>query len=93
VISDSQINIIKSVLTPFAPEYIGVFGSFARGEQTSKSDLDILVKFGKRLNLFDLIGLEQELSEKLQLKVDLVTENSLNPLIREEVMNDIKKIV
>jgi uncharacterized protein len=92
VISDSQANIIKSVLAPFAPEYVGVFGSFARGEQTSKSDLDILVRFGKRLNLFDLIGLEQELSEKLQLKVDLVTENSLSPLIREEVMNDIKKI-
>jgi len=92
VITDSQINIIKSVLAPFAPEYIGVFGSFARGEQTNKSDLDILVKFGKRLNLFDLIGLEQELSEKLQLKVDLVTENSLSPLIREEVMNEIKKI-
>jgi predicted nucleotidyltransferase len=92
VITDSQINIIKSVLAPFEPEYVGVFGSFARGEQTSNSDLDILVRFGKRLNLFDLIGLEQELSEKLQLKVDLVTENSLSPLIRKEVMNDIKKI-
>jgi len=92
VITDSQASIIKTVLAPFAPEYVGVFGSFAHGEQTSKSDLDILVRFGKRLNLFDLIGLEQELSEKLNLKVDLVTENSLSPLIREEVMNDIKKI-
>jgi len=83
---------IKEVLSPFEPEYIGIFGSYARGEEHEESDLDILVKFGKRLNLFDLIGLEQDLSEMLGIKVDLVTENALSPLIKEFVEEDLKKI-
>lgn len=83
---------IKEILSPFEPEYIGIFGSYARGEEHEESDLDILVKFGKRLNLFDLIGLEQDLSEMLGIKVDLVTENALSPLIKEFVEEDLKKI-
>lgn len=83
---------IKEILAPFEPEYIGIFGSYARGEEHEESDLDILVKFGKRLNLFDLIGLEQDLSETLGIKVDLVTENALSPLIKEFVEEDLKKI-
>ncbi len=85
-------DIIKEILSPFEPEYIGIFGSYARGEEHDESDLDILVKFGKRLNLFDLIGLEQDLSETLGIKVDLVTENALSPLIKEFVEEDLKKI-
>jgi predicted nucleotidyltransferase len=92
VISSQQIDIIKSILEPFSPEYIGVFGSYARNEEKEGSDLDLLVKFGKRLNLFDLVGLEQELTEKLGIQVDLVTEKALSPLIKDFVTEDLKKI-
>ena len=88
---DIQEKIIE-ILAPFEPEYIGIFGSYARGEEHDESDLDILVRFGKRLNLFDLIGLEQDLSETLEIKVDLVTENALSPLIKEFVEEDLKQI-
>ena len=91
MLTTAQENIIKETLAPFEPEYIGVFGSYTLGEQNDASDLDLLVRFGKQLNLFDLVGLEQDLTELLGVKVDLVTENALSPLIKEYLEKDLKK--
>ncbi|MEL6849062.1 MAG: nucleotidyltransferase family protein, partial [Bacteroidota bacterium] len=77
MITQDQKHIIVEVLAPFSPEEIAVFGSYARNEQRPDSDLDILVSFQARINLFDLVGIEQELSDKLGVKVDLVTRNAL----------------
>ena len=88
---DQQIK-IKEILAPFEPIEIGIFGSFARNENTEYSDLDILVQFGKKLNLFDLVDLENKLSESLGIKVDLVTRNALSPLIKEYIEKDLRKI-
>jgi len=92
MINQEQINIIKSVLVDYLPSEIGIFGSYARGENRENSDLDILVTFGKRISIIDLIGLEQELSEKLSLKVDLVTRKSLSPLIKDYIEKDLELI-
>ncbi len=92
MINKKQQETIKSILAPFEPEYIGIFGSYARGDEREDSDLDILVQFGKRLTLFDLVGLEQDLTEALDIKVDLVTAKSLSPLIRPFVEEDLQKI-
>lgn len=93
MISKDQEHIIKQVLSPFQPREIGIFGSYARNEATATSDLDILVSFDKRVNLFELIGMEQELSERLGIKVDLVTRNSLSPLLTSRVEQDLHMIV
>jgi len=90
MITMEQQNVIKKILEPYAPEYIGIFGSYARGEEQPDSDLDLLVRFGKRLTLLDLVGAEQELSEILGIKVDLVTENALSPLIKERIGDKIR---
>jgi len=71
---------------------IGVFGSFARGEATSKSDIDFLVKFSKRKSLLALVKLERQMSTALGRKVDLLTEASISPYIREQVKHDLKVI-
>ena len=68
---------------------LGIFGSYARGEQESDSDLDILVAFDKPVTLFDLIRLENELTEKLGIEADLVTKNSLKPRIETRVRDDL----
>lgn len=73
---------VPPVLRPYARR-ISVFGSFARGEQTQQSDIDILIALktaDKRpvLGLFEFIRLEQELEQKLGCEVDLVTEDGLN---------------
>ena len=70
----------------------GIFGSYARGEQKKKSDVDLLVRFNKQKGLFELAGLERDLSESLNLKVDLVTEGGLSPLLKSEVMKDLQPI-
>lgn len=92
MLSKDQEHIIRQVLSPFQPKEIGVFGSYSRNENRSNSDLDILVSFEGRINLFDLIGFEQELSDQLGIKVDLVTRNSLSPLIKSMVEKDLQMI-
>lgn len=73
-------------------EFAGVFGSVARGEAGNDSDIDILVRFGQPLGLFKLVGLEQELSELIGQKVELVSEKYLHPLIKNNVAKDLKVI-
>jgi len=68
---------------------LGVFGSYARGEQRSESDLDILVEFSEPVTLFDLVRLENELTTQLGVDVDLVTRKSLKPGIEARVTDDV----
>ena len=77
-------------LLPYHPVRIGVFGTFARGENKKGSDLDILIKFKDRVSLLKLVQIEQELSDKLEIPIDLVTENSLkNPRLRKYIEKDL----
>lgn len=63
-----------------------VFGSYVRGEEKENSDIDMLVDFPRGKGLFEFVGLEQELAEVLGKKVDLVTYNSLNPLLKDRIL-------
>lgn len=92
MITIAQQNRIKEILSPFQPKEIGVFGSYARGDNKKDSDLDLLVAFGKKINLLELVGIELELSEAIGIKVDLVTKNSLSPLIKKIVEKDLRLI-
>lgn len=77
-------------LLPYNPARIGVFGSFARGENKMGSDLDILIKFKDRISLLKLVEIQQELSYKLGIPIDLVTENSLkNPHLKKYIEKDL----
>lgn len=71
---------------------IGIFGSYARGEQQTGSDLDILIDFPNRVNLLEIVALEEELSQKLGIKVDLVTLKSVNPQLKPYIEEDLIKI-
>lgn len=66
----------------------GVFGAFARGEEKKDSDVDLLIEYKGRKSLLDLIGLEKELKKALGRAVDLLTYDSLNPLIRERILRE-----
>lgn len=65
--------------------FLGVFGSFARGEATLASDLDLVVRFATRKSLLALVRLERELSEALGRKVDVLTEASISPYLRDRI--------
>ena len=72
---------------------IGVFGSFARKEETPNSDIDILVKFKETISLLDLAKIHRELSQILGKDVDLVTESSVkNERLKKYIYNDLKII-
>lgn len=68
---------------------LGLFGSFVKGTQHSDSDLDVLVTFDRPPSLFRLIELENQLTDQLGVKVDLVMRDSLKPWIRPEVLSDL----
>ena len=67
---------------------VGLFGSFARGESSESSDVDILVEFEEGADLFDFVALAQFLEDYLGRKVDLVTVRALREEIRDEVLNE-----
>lgn len=69
-----------------------IFGSFARGDNTKNSDIDLLVKLKKNKTLFDLIGLKIALEEKLDKKVDVLTYESINPLLKKTILQEQKLI-
>lgn len=79
------------VLKPYVIR-ISVFGSYARGEETGRSDIDILIQLkpsNKRPPLgLEYFGLEQEIRELLHCEVDLVTEDGLSPYVRPYVEKD-----
>ena len=79
---------IVEILTKNDVARAGVFGSYARGEETEGSDIDILIEFKGRKNLFDLVGLEQDLENELNNKVDLVTYKSLSPYMRDDILKE-----
>ncbi len=87
------LNILKVELPKLKEMYgvknIGLFGSYSRGEQTKHSDVDLLVEFDRPIGFFKFIELEDYLSEKLKVKVELVTDDALKPLVRPYVMEDI----
>ncbi len=86
-------DIIISTLKEFHPERIGIFGSFAREENKPESDIDILVKFKNGITLLQLIKLENDLTEKLGIKVDLVTEGAItNKKLKKSIQKDLKII-
>ncbi|MCX9082591.1 MAG: nucleotidyltransferase family protein [Candidatus Methanoperedens sp.] len=87
---------LKKNLPFFEEKYrvktLGVFGSYIRGEQKKKSDVDILVEFEKPIGLLDFVGMELELSEILGKKVDLVPKNALKPRIGKHILEEVKYI-
>jgi predicted nucleotidyltransferase len=67
---------------------VRVFGSLARGEARPDSDVDILITLEPERSLLDLVALKQDLEDLLGCKVDVVTEASVSPYIRPQVLRD-----
>lgn len=65
-----------------------LFGSFARGDKTEKSDVDLIVELEEGKTLLDFIGLKLDLEETIQTKVDLLTYNSIHPLLKDYILSE-----
>jgi predicted nucleotidyltransferase len=72
--------------------YLGVFGSYIRGEQKLGSDLDVLVEFSKALTIFKFVNLENCISDALGVKVDLVMKDALKLNIGKHILNEVEAV-
>lgn len=76
----------------FGVKSLLLFGSVARNEATSASDVDLLVEFNRPVGYFGLFALQDYLEKLLGCPVDLGTPDSLKPYIRERVMGELIRV-
>ena len=87
-------KIIKPILKSHQVKRAAIFGSYARGEENKKSDLDLLIKFRyKNKSLFDLIDMQNQLEIAVKNKVDLVTEQCVSKYILPFIKKDKIEII
>jgi len=67
---------------------IAIFGSYVRGEQKRKSDVDILVEFEKSVSLLHIVSLENYLSDILGIKVDVVPKKNIREELRDAILSE-----
>lgn len=81
------------ILKNFGIKKLGIFGSFVRGEQTDRSDVDLLAEFDKNLKTFDnFMKAVLFLEELLGIPVELVTEESVSPYIKPHIMKEVEYV-
>jgi predicted nucleotidyltransferase len=82
---------IPQIKEQYQIQNIGVFGSYVRGEERENSDIDILVEFSPDISfgLITFCKLENQLSDKLGKKVDLVTKDGLKSRIGENILKEV----
>ena len=91
------LSVLKSQrekLHSFGIKEVGLFGSYARNEQTEKSDIDLLVDFDPDKETFDNYMAVYELLEQLfsNTKVDIVTKNGLSPYIGPKILKEVQYV-
>jgi hypothetical protein len=93
---DVVLQILKQKNTELAKQFgvksLSLFGSVARNEATTNSDVDLLVEFNRPVGYFGLFALQDYLEELLGCSVDIGTPNSLKPYIRERVMGELIRV-
>lgn len=78
----------KEITEKYKVKEIGVFGSYVRGEQKKKSDVDILVEFDESPDVFLVIDLEDYLKKLLKRKVDLVRKGAIRPELKDFILKE-----
>jgi hypothetical protein len=81
---------LRELLPEFRERYhvlsLAVFGSRVRDDFSPQSDLDLLVSFGPEASLLDLVAMEQDLGDRLGVKVDVVTRNSIKARLKDRIL-------
>jgi len=90
---DEILGILRAHLPELREGYgvasLGVFGSYVRGEQRRRSDVDVLVEFERAPTLFQLVVLQNRLADLVGARVDLVLKRTLKPAIGKRIMAEV----
>jgi len=89
-IKNKLVNLKPILKDQFKIKEIGIFGSYVRGEQKKRSDVDILVEFEDVPDLLTFIEIENYISKQIGVKVDLVMKSSLKPYIGKKILEEVK---
>ena len=88
----SGVDEIKKIILPILKSHevkkAGIFGSFARGDMSGESDIDILVDIPGDRSLLDFIGLKLEIEDAIGKKIDLVEYDTIKPAIRKIILDE-----
>lgn len=76
----------------FGVERLGLFGSYVRGQEQRRSDIDLLVSFQRDIDLFEFLDLKEFLQERLHHKVDLVMDSALKPAIGKRIRAEVEYV-
>jgi predicted nucleotidyltransferase len=79
---------ISRIASAHGARNVRVFGSVSRGEASDSGDLDLLVDMSEGRSLLDLVALGDDLREALGIDVDVVTEKSLSPYLRDRILTE-----
>jgi predicted nucleotidyltransferase len=83
---------ITKVLRMNGVRRASLFGSTAREEETAASDIDLLVELDSGKSLLDLVGIKLDLEEVLQREVDVLTYDSIHPLMKDQILREQEQI-
>lgn len=82
----------RKELSELGSRHLAIFGSIAKNEATKSSDIDILVDFDSKKDLFGFIDLKFYLEDLLKCKVDLVSRQALHPALKKRILSEAKQI-
>lgn len=89
LIQNLQQDDLKTMLKEQGVSYLGLFGSYARGEETQQSDIDLMIDFDETKSLFDLADIKIQLQEKLGKKVELSMRGHIKESLKSYINKDL----
>lgn len=82
----------KELESRYGVKQLGLFGSYVKGRQRAKSDIDILVAFNRDIDLFEFLDLREYLEDKLRARIDLVMATALKPAIGKRILSEVEYV-
>ena len=79
----------EEIRKEYKSEILGLFGSYVRGEHRGRRDVDVLTRFLEGATLFDFVGLADFLEERLNLRVDVVSDRAIRQELREQILKEV----
>ena len=81
-------NEIFKIFKAYHIRKVALFGSMARGENTSKSDIDLLIKTNGKMTLFQLFQMQEDIEKLVSKKVDIVEYDAIKPSLKDSILNE-----
>ncbi len=88
-----RLSDIIRILKKYGVKKVGIFGSYATGENNNKSDIDILIEVKKGTSLIGFVGIKLDLEDHLNKKVDLLTYKSIHPYLKKKILREEVRII